>query len=221
MEERRKNLFKKIVDVYIKTAEPVGSLRLSAGTAVSSATIRHEMIILEQEGLIYQPHTSAGRVPTEKGYRFYIENFVRNGKIEPKEKARLAAARKNLKGEERLKSLARLAAELSQGAVILAFDAHRLYFTGLSYLFAKPEFEEQERIMMIFQVLDHCEEVMPAVLELARQERILIGARNPFGRLCGFVGLPMKNDGLFGLLGPMRMDYERSLGIIEMIEELI
>lgn len=221
MEERRKNLFKKIVDIYIKTAEPVGSLRLSAGTAVSSATIRHEMKILEQEGLIYQPHTSAGRVPTEKGYRFYIENFVKNGKMNPKERARFAGSSRNLRGDELLKHLARAVARMTQEAVIVVFDTHHLYFTGLSHLFAKPEFEERARVMVISDVLDQCEEILPAVLALVKKKKILLGRENPFGSLCSFISLPIQGGGMFGLLGPMRMDYARNLGIIEMIGKLL
>ena len=222
MLSRQDQLLKKIIQIYIKTAEPVGSLRLSDGARVSSATIRHEMTALESAGYIYQPHTSAGRVPTEQGYRFYVENFVESGKIDRSCRQKLAALMKQTKGEDKIKGLARTVAAWSREAVIVAFSPHQLYFTGLSYLFSKPEFAEQARITYLSQVLDHCEKVMPQILELLEaNQKILIGQDNPFSPFCSLIGFPFKNEGLFGLLGPMRMDYEKNLGIIEAIEKLI
>jgi heat-inducible transcriptional repressor len=66
-----------VVEEYIETAQPVGSNHVarSERVNVSSATVRNEMAVLEQEGYLHQPHTSAGRVPTDKAYRFYVESF--------------------------------------------------------------------------------------------------------------------------------------------------
>jgi heat-inducible transcriptional repressor len=76
--ERRKALLRFIVDDYVTTAQPVGSSALVERyrLKVSSATIRNEMAALEEEGLITHPHTSAGRVPTDAGYRYYIEQLM-------------------------------------------------------------------------------------------------------------------------------------------------
>lgn len=219
---RQQELLKKIIQEYIKTVEPVGSLKLSAG-GLSSATIRNEMMALESAGYIYQPHTSAGRVPTEKAYLFYVENFVKSKEIKSEKEIqkKLERIAKNFSGEERLKGLARAVAEQAEEAVILAFNSHRLYFTGLSYLFAKPEFEEQAQVTSVSDILDRCEEVMPRVIDLIQRQRILIGRKNPFGAQCSFLAAPILKEGLFGLLGPMRMDYEKNLGIINQIVKLL
>src|ERR671922_217444 len=75
LDDRKEEILREIVEAYIKRGEPVGSKAVADGTdlGVSSATIRNEMAILEREGYISHPHTSAGRVPTDKAYRYYVD----------------------------------------------------------------------------------------------------------------------------------------------------
>lgn len=84
-EERRQAVLQAIVEGYVSTSEPVGSQALarSKSLGVSPATIRNDMTILEEEGLITQPHTSAGRVPTDKGYRFFVDHLAARALREP------------------------------------------------------------------------------------------------------------------------------------------
>ena len=74
-EERKEAILRAIVEGYVSTHEPVGSKALSQNhnLGVSPATIRNDMASLEEEGLIAQPHTSAGRIPTDKGYRYFVD----------------------------------------------------------------------------------------------------------------------------------------------------
>jgi heat-inducible transcriptional repressor len=77
LDERKAAILRAVVQEYIETAQPVGSghVATSSGVNVSSATVRNEMSLLEQDGYLHQPHTSAGRVPTEKGYRFFVDTL--------------------------------------------------------------------------------------------------------------------------------------------------
>src|SRR4051812_10254801 len=77
LDERKANILRAVVEEYIETALPVGSghVARAPGVEVSSATVRNDMAVLEQEGYLVQPHTSAGRVPTEKGYRFFVDRL--------------------------------------------------------------------------------------------------------------------------------------------------
>jgi heat-inducible transcriptional repressor len=83
LDERKAAILRAIVEEHIATAQPVGSQTVakSAGLAVSSATVRNEMTILEREGFIAQPHTSAGRIPTDRGYRFFVDTLTRQGAL--------------------------------------------------------------------------------------------------------------------------------------------
>ena len=83
MDERKAAILRAVVEEYVATAEPVGSQRVarSRKLGVSSATVRNDMTVLEREGYITQPHTSAGRIPTDLGYRYFVDNFTKEGAL--------------------------------------------------------------------------------------------------------------------------------------------
>ena len=84
LDERKTAILRAVVEEYIATAQPVGSTHVAnaAGVKVSSATVRNEMAVLEQEGFLAQPHTSAGRIPTDKGYRFFVDHMAPRGRLD-------------------------------------------------------------------------------------------------------------------------------------------
>ena len=83
MESRKAEILRAIVEEYVETAQPVGSSTVarSRRLGVSSATIRNDMTVLEREGYLAQPHTSAGRIPTDLGYRFFVDHFTQEGAL--------------------------------------------------------------------------------------------------------------------------------------------
>ena len=85
LDERKKRILQAIVEEYIDTAEPVSSGNLVQALSCSSATIRNEMAELEQIGYLEKPHTSAGRVPSQKGYRYYVDDLLREDSLSRKE----------------------------------------------------------------------------------------------------------------------------------------
>jgi heat-inducible transcriptional repressor len=92
LDERKAGILRAIVEQYVDTALPVGSQTVTqtTGLGVSAATVRNEMSILEREGFITQPHTSAGRVPTDRGYRYYVDHLAGIGQLAPPERRRIA-----------------------------------------------------------------------------------------------------------------------------------
>ncbi|MFA6322642.1 MAG: hypothetical protein WCX71_04165 [Candidatus Buchananbacteria bacterium] len=229
MNERQKSLLKTIVSQYIKTAEPISSkLIAEAGRFdLSSATIRNEMAELEDQGYIFHPHTSAGRMPTEKGYKFYIENFLLESKLAKKDQEVIEKTLKYFSGTEIqvLKDLARQISELCHNAVFIAFSDRDFYYTGLSNLFSQPEFFEHQLIHHITKVIDHLDEVMGQIYQEIDQEvKISIGSENPFARDCSSVIARYQNKnntGLLGIIGPTRMDYQNNFSLIKCSQELI
>ncbi|HPV70327.1 MAG TPA: hypothetical protein PKY08_00250 [Candidatus Magasanikbacteria bacterium] len=223
MLQRQEKLFKLIVEEYLKTAEPVGSLKLSTSLKISSATVRNEMMELEEAHLIFQPHISAGRIPTEKGYIFYIQKFILDKSDLSLEK-KLTQTANSFSADEKIKILAKAIVELANEAVVVAFNENQLYYTGLSCLFSKPEFSLQSMVTDLSQILDHCEEVMPEVIgKINQNQKILLGSNNPFGRNCSFVGttLPGYEKGILGILGPLRMDYQKNLSLINSLNKIL
>ena len=84
LDDRKTAILSAVVQEYITTALPVGSSHIAhaPGVGVSSATVRNEMSVLEQEGYLVQPHTSAGRIPTDKGYRFFVDHLAKPGRAD-------------------------------------------------------------------------------------------------------------------------------------------
>ncbi len=227
MEERSKTLLGQIIKEYIKTACPVGSKMLEGKSClgVSSATIRNEMAELEKDGYIGQPHTSAGRVPTEKGYRFFLEN-CKQGKLTAREEKEISELLKSkaVEFDLKIKRLAKKLAEFSHNAVVVGFSTDDLYYTGLSNLFAQPEFQDPGLVYNLGLIIDHLDQVMGEIFKTVQATQVLIGSHNPFGQQCSVVIGPWQGQsrsGIMGILGPLRMDYEKNLGLINFIRENI
>jgi heat-inducible transcriptional repressor len=223
MDKRKELILRTIIKEHIKTATPVGSSVLAEKYKlnISSATIRNEMAELEKEGFIAQPHTSAGRVPTEAAYRLYIES-LKVKEIREKDKISLNEAL-GKKDEVGFKKAAKELAEKSGNAVFWAFHKHNLYYTGISNLFSQPEFSNTNLILDISTVIDRIDEIISEIYnDLKYGEQILLGSENPFGNFCSSIIIKYKKGdypGLFGILGPMRMDYEKNLGLVKFIGE--
>jgi len=242
MESRSALLLKNIVREYIRTAQPVASgvLARQCGLEVSSATIRNEMAELERAGYIYQPHTSAGRIPTEAAYRFYLENLPArpmSTKLVQKISAALAAnnpaaavssARSVTDDwETQVKLAARQVADLCSNAVIVSFERGNNYYTGLSQLFAQPEFQEYALVCQISELVDRLDERLEQnwpELE-PEQVRVFIGQENPLAKDCAWVVVELTHakygQGLFSVLGPIRMDYEKIMAIVSQMKNLL
>ncbi len=223
--DRKRFLLETIIKEYVKTATPVSSgvLVEKYKLDVSPATVRNEMMELEEEGYIYQPHTSAGRVPTEAAYELFIAAFS-----EAKKKKGLRETEERTleqlfgRDEAAYKATAKAIAELSSAAVFWAFHKNDLYYTGLSNLFSQPEFRQVNAVCDVSGIIDRLEEIIDEVFEdLEEGEQILVGSKNPFGNFLSAVIVKYKHNnqsGVLGILGPMRMDYERNLALVEFIK---
>lgn len=128
LDERRAAILRAVVEGYIETAQPVGSTAVARhGTLqVSPATVRNEMAALEQEGYLAQPHTSAGRIPTDLGYRFYVDNLVEPGPLDSARRLRVSSFFASAHGaiEGMLHSTSQLLSELTDYAAVVVGPAH-------------------------------------------------------------------------------------------------
>ncbi len=226
MTSRKEAILKYIVETYIKDAEPIGSKLLfeNADFAVSGATLRNEMRELEEEGLLTHPHTSSGRIPTEKGYRYYIQHLMKPEAIAKRTAEKIENSLSEHRDRERkLKAFARMVSELCGTAVVVSFDDESLYYTGISQFFAQPEFQDYEFTVTMSGMFDEFEHVIPELsLEHADTEPyIVIGSESPFGELSGVVGGRLRGDEFFAILGPLRMRYNRAISLIEYARNLL
>jgi heat-inducible transcriptional repressor len=224
MNERKEKILQLIVEQYIKHAEPVGSQFLvdEGSLEVSAPTVRNEMRELEEQGYLTHPHTSSGRIPTEKGYQYYVENLMGP---KPLSKSIITEMEQVVEGVEeyrqRVKNIAKYIAEKVQGAIIVAFDEDTIYYTGISNMFSQPEFRDYAYAVKVSSIFDQCEERIESIYEMLESEKpsILIGEQNPFGSICGLVGGRLDEHTAFSILGPTRMDYALDHSIISYLQK--
>jgi heat-inducible transcriptional repressor len=222
MTERQQKILSAIVEQHAEVASPVGSTLLAQLFNVSSATIRAEMAELERLGFISQPHTSAGRVPTDKGYRFYV-NSLNENRFEslPEGRAEKAlAARVQHAGspERMIRNAVDTLVELTHN-LGLATIGNQLYMSGLSNLFGQPEFMIGGQAQQVARLLDNLE---PWLREAAPNEplSVYIGSENPIGRTAGVTLIisrfrsPFSDRSYIGTLGPTRQSYREVMQLV-------
>ncbi len=231
-----------IIEVYVETAKPVGSVLMSKKTDfdLSPATIRNEMGELEKYGYLAQLHTSGGRVPTDKAYRYYVDALIKSEigldlETEYKNKIRQAINNTPSDSREVNKTVARVLSNLSENLVFTGVSQDEDFFkNGLVSLFEHPEFREVNKV---FQLASFFEE-FEGMFQFIEREffntlgmphgvpmQILIGGENPFKQIqhetimCAKYGLPGNCVGSLTLVGPTRMDYEKNISLIKYLTE--
>ncbi len=224
LNERKSALLSQIIEEFVACAEPVGS-RLIVDKYewdVSPATVRAEMSELEEGGYTTHPHTSAGRMPTEKGYQWYVSSLdIPSIRVSSRLNQRLEESASSAEGQEKIKKLAREIAEIATNAVVVGFGKRDSYYTGLSYLFSHPEFKDINLVRSFSEILDQLDEALNGLVESSDETAsVAIGKNNPFGSECSFVSSKLKGEEcVFGILGPLRMDYRRNIGLINWMRE--
>jgi len=221
MTERQQHILCSIVEQYAEVASPVGSSLLAKVFGVSSATIRAEMAELERLGYIAQPHTSAGRVPTDKGYRFYVNHLGENKEpVGERRATRALTARVQHAGlpERTIRNAVDTLVELTHN-LGLATIGNQLYMSGLSNLFGQPEFVQAGQVQQVATLLDNLE---PWLHETAPNEplSVFIGRENPIGRSAGCSLIisrfrsPYSDQSYIGVLGPTRQSYRDVMQLV-------
>jgi heat-inducible transcriptional repressor len=218
MTERQQKILNAIVEQYAEVASPVGSTLLAKLFNVSSATIRAEMAELERFGYISQPHTSAGRIPTDKGYRFYVNNLPVDRDSHRGERALALRVQSAGAPERMIRNAVDTLVELTHN-LGLATIGPQLYMSGLSNLFGQPDFVNGLQVQQVAQLLDNLE---PWLREAAPNEplSVYIGSENPIGRTAG-VSLvisrfrsPFSDRSYIGTLGPTRQSYRDVMSLV-------
>jgi heat-inducible transcriptional repressor len=207
MTERQKQILSAIVEQYAEVAAPVGSSLLAKVFDVSSATIRAEMAELERMDYIRQPHTSAGRIPTDSA--------------QPEKRAERALSARVTHGgmpERTIRNAVDTLVELTHN-LGLATIGNQLYMSGLSNLFGQPEFVHAGQVQQVARLLDNLE---PWLREAAPNEplSVFIGSENPIGRSAGVSLIisrfrsPFSDHSYIGTLGPTRQSYRDVMALV-------
>lgn len=237
MTERQIQILAAIIEQHAEIAAPIGSVMLAKLFGVSSATIRSEMARLEDMGFIAQPHTSAGRVPTDAGYRFYVNtlNEAHINETQPLALDRSARAietrvsNQTDRADRAIRSAVDSLVELTHN-LGLATIGDELYLSGIGNLFSQPEFIGGNHAQAVAQLLDNLE---PWLREAAPNEplNVYIGSENPIGKSSGASLIisrfrsPYSDNSYIGVLGSTRQSYAKVMNLVRhtgaMLEEVL
>lgn len=233
MNTRQAKLLSAIIDQFIRTAEPVGSLNLLSGPTfqVSGATLRNEMRLLCQEGFLEQPHVSAGRIPTAKGYRIYVQEFIQPTKEVQrvhKNFERLKQAYVRRKDQERVYEAVTLLSHMIPN-VAFATVPHKnmVYYVGLANTLRQPEFVQSPSLATgVVETLESGLSQLLDDVELDDTVRAYIGDENLLPQIQSCSMLTTRYDlkgahGAIGILGPMRMDYAYNTAALDLIRDFL
>ena len=234
LNDRKKQVLEAIVSDYIDTAEPVGSTTLTHHylRKVSPATVRAEMAELERIGLLTHPHTSAGRIPTDLGYRYYVDHIMETKIISGREIALIKSGIKKIgRGiEEILIGTAKILSSVLNYVTIFAIfgrEQRKLITSGISQVLKQPEFTEVSQARSFIETIEQ-EDFLARILEgYARRQslNIHIGHENPYREVqdlsvavikCQMLGM---NPGAIGILGPTRMNYDHVASVLTFVTE--
>lgn len=234
MNKRQEKILGNIVEEYTQTANAVGSKILVEKYKIdaSSATIRNDMAHLEKEGYLHQPHISAGRIPTDRGYRYFVESLMKDKELTKKEQIRLQEELLKLKAKNT--RLSRTTAKLLSGlsgnlAISGLLEKDDFYDFGMSELLEQPEFKELDEVCRLAETLDYVDEMFEKIIrDIPEGEtKIFIGEENPVQEIsnCSMIVSPYKlrsgEKGVLALIGPKRMKYAKNKSLIEYVKKIL
>lgn len=230
--KRQEEVLAIIVKQYVETAEPVGSRFVSRQLSLSSATIRNVMADLEEAGFIIQPHTSAGRTPTDKGYRYYIDLLMRRKSVnENTAKSVRTAYGYAIKSlEDMMECTSHLVSHLTNYVGLTLFSQYdRLYLDGTSHIVEQPEFKDIRKLYTLLKCLEEKQELLSLLHDDFQKENLTIHIGTENGRSylrdCSIVtqGYKIKGrvSGRLGVIGPKRMVYEKVIPTLDFLADSI
>jgi transcriptional regulator of heat shock response len=225
--ERQKEILDSVIGEYIKLAQPVSSqlIEKKYDFGICPATIRIEMQKLTDKGFLCQPHTSAGRVPTDKGLRLFVDNL-----LEKELKNFEIASWLKDEDEDDIKFIQGLTKNLAHisGALALGYLEKENVFwkEGWEEILKEPEFGEKDFALNFAEFLENFENNI-GNFEINSGIKIYIGKENPFKKAKDFTvitskcHLPAGDEVILSLLGPKRMAYDTNIGLIKSLAEAL
>jgi len=232
MNTRQQQILEAIIREHQKTSEPVASQVLfeKYNFDLSPATIRSEMLALDEEGLLLQPYHSAGRVPTTKAYRLFVNRLLERQEAGSAdfEKVKRGMALFDPDKDFSL-NLAQFLADFSQSLGLSGSFGEEVDFhgAGLPFLLEDPEFDQPSDMLDILRGFDSLEkQFIDLFEEIGKDVEVFIGEENPIDDLerCSLVISGYKagaKKGFVGILGPKRMNYARNIFLVEQTKKVI
>jgi transcriptional regulator of heat shock response len=230
--QRRNTILTASINAYINSAAPVSSEALAEDFDLSSATVRNILAELEEAGYLTHPYTSAGRIPTDKGYRYYVDFLMSQIQLLDDEKKAIINEYKNK--IERLDDILEETSEIIStmthyaGIVSLLEWEDKFFYKGLGYILEQPEFRDTERIRLLIKMLEEKRKLLDIInRDFKETTKVYIGSEIgcPEIDTCSLVistyHKGRKQNGRLVVLGPRRMNYDHIIPSLEFISQVL
>jgi len=233
-ESRRKAVLEATINCYIKSGEPVASDDIARNFGLSSATVRNIFAELEEAGYLTHPYTSGGRIPTSKGYRYYVDFLASQMEV--------LAEQKNLIIQEYHQKISRLEDVLEKTSEVIAEITHyagivssiewqdKVFYNGLSLVLEQPEFRDCDRIRLLIKMVEDKQRLFELInrdFSGSRKVTVFIGEELncPEVEGCSLIvssySVNNRPSGRLAVLGPKRMEYNKTISALEYISEVL
>ena len=230
---RQTQILKALIDEYIETAEPVGSeaLEKKYTLGISPATIRNEMVAMTKGGYLRQPHTSAGRTPTPRAMKFYIDQLMEEKQMsitdEVKAREEVWDAKDNL--YDLMEETTHALAERTKCLAVSALDEGKYWHAGYANIFLNPEFANLQVSVDLFTFLEEFErlhELFFSRLTGLSPIEVLFGEELGWPEIApvSLVASRFKvreKEGALGIIGPARLSYSSVIPVIKYFRGLL
>ncbi len=231
--QRQVQILKSLIEEYIETAESVGSetLEKKHNLSASPATIRNEMVQLTKLGYLRKMHTSAGRMPTAIGMKFYVKQLMKERELSVAEEVSVKEKLWDHRDQtgQFLKELTRSLAEKTKALAIATTNEGEMYCSGYANILDMPEFFDIDVTKCLLSTMDEFEYFKDLIAHVVGDEDVHILLEDDLGpRLKGAYGFvytnyetPMHQGGQVGVLGPTRLNYTSIVPTVRYFGELI
>ncbi len=232
LSDRQKIILELVVREHIQSANPISSkfIEKEYDLGISPATIRGEMYDLAEKGYLFQPHTSSGRIPTDKGYRFFVDllSYPEAKHLEKQLERKIKQMQKEVAGKAHfMREFTRLLAHSSSALSLSYFPRENIILKeGWAEVFRDPEFEDVEKIHAFVDLVNDFEENIDVFLGEKGPVRVYIGSESPFSKKHDFSILISscnfsRKKGILAILGPKRMAYDKNIHLVESIIKIL
>lgn len=231
-EARKRAVLAAAINLYIKEAVPVASEDIARLFDLSPATIRNIFAELEESGYLMHPYTSGGRIPTDRGYRYYVDFLIAQMELIEEEKQLVVDEynRRINRLDDVLEKTSELISAMTHYAGMVSFLEwqDKLFYRGLSRVLEQPEFQTFDKIRLLVKSLEDKQRLLDIInQEFAGKTKVYIGAELGFPEManCSVVVSSYRRhnrpSGRVAVLGPARMQYEHIIPVLEFVSEAV
>ncbi|MDD5044429.1 MAG: hypothetical protein PHU91_04235 [Candidatus Omnitrophica bacterium] len=231
-EQRKRDILTATINRYIQEAIPVASDDLAEDFELSSATIRNAFADLEKDGFLMHPYTSGGRIPTNKGYRYYVDFLLSQMELVDAEKEQIIREYKEeiRRLEDALEKTSQIISEITQYTGIVSFLEwqDKLFYKGMSLVLEQPEFRDYEKMRLLIRMIEDKKRLIDIInRDFSGTTRVYIGEELGCPEMdnCSLIvssyQFKDKPSGRVAVLGPKRMKYKHTISALEYISDIL